>query len=282
MIVPATRWMRLIFWLVFVLALVNWLYLYFFPDMAATNYAWSIKPGISAAALSVGYGAAVVISYYLLTLKDARQFQVILLPAALFSALEAIATALHADKFIWDYPPTWIWASIYAIIPFVLAGLYFYIERVAHQPGWTPPPAQPMTKSLRLVWLGGGLILLVVAFFMYVIPDVLIPLWPWKLTPLVSRAVGAWVALLALGSLMAGWYNDWYRISILLAASVAYFVLLLSLPFRFADSFDWGKPSAWLYIVAGLVGCALPIYSYFEKRRFSERITTQTQVGVGN
>lgn len=280
MSVKVTRPIRLIFGLVFVLALGNWIYLYFLPDQAATNYAWSINPPVSAAALSVGYGAAVAISYYLLTLKDARQLKIILLPAALFSAMEAVATLLHTDKFFWNYPPTWVWIGIYLIIPFVLAGIYFYYVRNERKLAGNVPPKQPMSVALRLVYLVGGAGLLLFAAAMFLAPDVITSIWAWKLTPLVCRAVAAWVALLGLGSLTAALYNDWYQSHIIISSSFVYFFLMFLLVPRFADSFDWSKPASWGFVAVTIGGCLVAIYSYLERRNLLERAKSRTHATI--
>ena len=57
--------------------------------------------------------------------------------------------------------------------------------------------------------------------------------------------------------------------------------MMLLLPLRFSDSFDWSKLSAWAFVAACLAGCALTLYSYVEKRRAYARYSPETPLSVG-
>jgi hypothetical protein len=93
----------------------------------------------------------------------------------------------------------------------------------------------------------------------FLFPGLLIPIFPWQLTPLTARSLSGW--LIAVGTIML-WIsreNDQTR------ARLATPMLILILPavllqiLRFADQVNWGSPVLWLILLLfGVVGfCGL-------------------------
>jgi hypothetical protein len=73
-------------------------------------------------------------------------------------------------------------------------------------------------------------------------------LWPWPLTPLTGRAVGTFVLSQGVLVLTVCRECDWGRVRPAVVQYVVLGVLHLLAIARFADTFDWGDPAAWLYL----------------------------------
>ena len=101
------------------------------------------------------------------------------------------ATIIHADRFKWDYPLTWVWALVYAGVPLAVPLLVARQRRIAD----AEPHADPRLRALRVLSAIVGAPLLAGAVALFVMPDELGQHWPWELTPLLARAVAAWYAL---------------------------------------------------------------------------------------
>ena len=176
-------------WVLLVLAAANGLFLYVFPGRADTDYAWSIQPAVNAGFIGAGFLAGTLATGLVLQ-RATRWRSFALLPPALWALASALlaATIIHADRFKWDYPPTWLWALVYVGVPLAVPFLAARQRRVAE-----PLPA----ADSALVVLSGitGTALIVGATASYVAPVELDEHWPWALTPLLARAVAAWYAL---------------------------------------------------------------------------------------
>ena len=74
-------------------------------------------------------------------------------------------------------------------------------------------------------------------------------LWPWPLTALTGRAVGAW--LVGLGIMAAqSWHADRRdTVAIVFPAMIVYGALQLAVLAGFADSMHWDQAAAWCYLV---------------------------------
>src|SRR3954452_11027489 len=134
--------------LLFALAVANGLFLYLAPARAATDYAWSIKPSTSAALLGAGYLAGTLATALVMWGTSRwRSLRILPLPLVVLSVTLLAATLIHADRFRWNYPPTWVWAPVYAIVPPVVAVLWVRQER--QEPD--RPAADPRLRRLRLL-----------------------------------------------------------------------------------------------------------------------------------
>jgi hypothetical protein len=95
---------------------------------------------------------------------------------------------------------------------------------------------------------------LVFGLGLFFLPGSFMPLWPWNLAPLASRAVGAWMTTFGVAAATLAWENDPDNgrgtIASLLAFCILQFVVLL----RYPVSVDFAKPLAWGYILFLLLG----------------------------
>src|SRR5437764_9619599 len=130
----------------FALAVANGAFLYPLPSRAEPDYAWAIKPPASAAMMGAGYLAGMLGTG--LGAFAARRYSSVqaLVPGFLGLGIVLLAaTLIHADRFRWDYPPTWGWTAIYATLPLGAVLLWRRQNRLA--------PDGPVTADKRLGWL---------------------------------------------------------------------------------------------------------------------------------
>jgi hypothetical protein len=177
-----------------VLAVLNAVFLYGLPGHADTGYAWAIRPPIAAAFLGAGYLAGIVATALVVFTADRwRSAQPLAVALVTLSLGLLAATLLHADRFKWDYPPTWAWTAVYALAPIGVVVL----ARRQRAATYRPIFADPRLNLLRALSLGFGLVLAAGAVALFAFPTALGDDWPWPLTPLLAQAVASWVAMIA-------------------------------------------------------------------------------------
>jgi hypothetical protein len=177
-----------------VLAILNAGFLYVFPAHADTGYAWAIRPPASAAFLGAGYLAGIVATGLVVFAADRwRSVQPLAVALVTLSAGLLAATLLHADRFRWDYPPTWGWTAVYALAPFGVV----HLSRRQRTLTIRPQLSDPRLGLLRVLSAVCGVAMLAGAIALFAFPDAVGALWPWPLTPLLAQAVAAWIAMIA-------------------------------------------------------------------------------------
>ena len=105
-----------------------------------------------------------------------------------------------------------------------------------------------------LIWLlvvlaVQAIVLLGFGVALFAVPGQVAPLWPWKLTPLLAQATGAWVISLGVAASHSLLERDARRLR---PAALGY-ILLASLQgitlARYSHRFEWGSASGIIYLV---------------------------------
>lgn len=189
-----------------VLALVNvallfaFINLYLFPQNTRTNFAWEIKPNITAVFMGAGYISGAFMFVYVIFGRRWHQVKNSILPVSTFAAVMMLVTILHYDRFIHGNLAFKLWLGIYIVTPVLVPWLWFH-NRV------TDPGTPEENEKIVPVWvrrafglIGLFSILFWAACFIY--PPLLINAWSWKLTPLTARTICAWGTLVSVGGLI--------------------------------------------------------------------------------
>jgi hypothetical protein len=242
--------------------------LFFAPDRTDTAFAWTIQPPLTAAALGALYLSVVVLTVLSVlqrTWVNARIFA----PGTLaFASLILLATLIHIHRFHWHGPTgyaqfqAYLWITIYAVYPLVLAAAWFH--QIRHRAP-DPPRRWPLPGWFRTVLGAQAAVFLGLGIALLVAPDATSDaVWPWELTPLTGRAIGAWLVALGIVAGHSVRENDWARIPVAPATYTAVGTLQLVVVARYADDFDWGDWRAWAYAaffgsvaVMGIAGLVL-------------------------
>jgi hypothetical protein len=245
------------------------------PDQTARFFAWTIQPPMTAAFLGGSYWAACV--FELLSSRERVWARARLaIPAVLvFTVLTLIVTLVHISRFHFDFPftdpdarpadtftviGTWFWLAIYAFVPLAMG---LVLVRQVRTPGVDPTPVAPLGRVARSVIVAQAVLIAPLGMALLLMPLAAAPLWPWKLTALTARAVGAWLIGLSLTGIQALYENDRTRLGPAGIAAIVWGTLELLFIARFASTIDWTRPSAWIYaaFVASVIGIGAAAYA---------------------
>ena len=244
--------MRASVWALLIFAAANGAYLYFLPGQAESNYAWPILPPATAAFMGAGYLAGLVAAY--LAIFRARYWRSVYSLAPAFIALSVLllaVTLIHADRFRWGFPPTWIWTAVYAIIP-IAAGLLWWMQSRANR---DDPSSDPGTGILRRLSLLAGAVVTVLGLVLLIATDDFVEHWPWTLTALTSRVLGGWYVLSGVMLLVVGaGLRRWHEVIVPFATIGTWTALIMLLP-AVHDEVDTGDAAftAWFALHAALL-----------------------------
>jgi hypothetical protein len=203
-IFPSTR---LIAAVVIPFLLLAFLILYFFPGLSGQRFAWQIRPDVMAVYIGAGYlGGAYL---FLRTVIGRRWHRVAAgYPAvATFTVAMLLATLLHWSRFDLNHFPFQLWLALYIVTPILVP--WMWLRNRTADPG-TPEPQDVLVPAgirwaVRLLGLG----LVIIALVSFAVPQLLIAVWPWPLTPLLARVLAGWGALIGVGNLVIAGDPRW-------------------------------------------------------------------------
>ena len=218
--------------------------LYAFPGDTARLFAWTIRPQLTPMVLASAYlGGA---WFFVRVVRERRWARIGagLLAVAVFAALLGIATVLHWDRFNHGHPAFWLWAALYLTAPFAVLAVWSANEQVAAQPR---PDELRVTPVARALVAGGGALALAQGLVMFAAPSLVVPVWPWSLTPLTCRVVGA-VFCLGSAGLVVLVDSRWVRVSLMVEVEVVMLTLMLVGGLRARGDLHAERPLTWILL----------------------------------
>jgi hypothetical protein len=202
---PLSRGMRALLVVAGVLVVLAGVQVFVFPLRTAEWFAWTINPPMTAVFLGASYWSSAAVEWTAATRRTWAEARVAVPGVFVFTTLTLVVTLVHLDRFHLgsEHAPatravTWVWIAIYAAVPVLMAVLWWRQSRL---PGADPPRRRPLPRLVRATLLAQALVLVPLGIALLVAPEAVAPAWPWALSALTGRAVGAW--LLSLGVVAA-------------------------------------------------------------------------------
>jgi len=264
---PGTRWILLI---ASVLVFLVGVQLFVLTDMTDQFFAWTIQSPLTAAFLGAAYWASFTMEYFASrhrTWAHAR----IAVPAVLaFTGITLVVTLIHIDLFHFDELSvttrflTWAWLFVYAVVPPVMIVLLF---RQVRSDGVDPQRQSRLSTWFRTLLVVHAALLIPIGIALLIAPTVTAQIWPWTLTPLTGRAIGAWLVGLGIAAVHAVRENDWMRIQPATMSYVVFGVLELVALARYPDEIGWSTPEAWVYLLFLLSALGAGFYGWWQSSR---------------
>jgi|LGOV01.1.fsa_nt_gb hypothetical protein len=275
----SSLWMKRLLFVAGMLVLIIGLPLFIAPTMTEVLFSWTVNPPITAACLGSAYLAAFVLEASSSTERYWSNARIAVPAVLLFTVMTLIATLLHLGKFHFgsDFHfitqlITFVWLIVYASVPVIM--LLIWIAQTRHR-GRETKREFPLPLWSKLVLVIQALTMLSIGCALFLFPEATKDsIWPWALSILTARAIGAW--LLGIGLLAAHILieNDYRRVrNALLALMVGSTLELVSL-WRLADDegpsgevINWGGTGIWIYIAFLLSIIVIGIHGWLTLRR---------------
>jgi hypothetical protein len=169
-------------------------------------FSWTIQPPLTAAWLGAAYWAAFVLLAWTARQGTWPAARAALPPVFTIAVLLLAATLLHLEKFDLDSLFGWFWLVVYCLVPPALAVLVWQQVRSGGAEAGVSGPELP--GGLRLALGLQAIVLVALGVALFAAPAEADSLWPWALTPLTARAVGAFLIGFGLAAADAGAQGD--------------------------------------------------------------------------
>jgi hypothetical protein len=226
-------------------------------------FSWTIDPPLTAAFMGAAYWAAMVLLAWAARQQTWARARTALPPVFTIAVLLLIATLIHLDRFHHDLFGRF-WEAVYVIVVPLLAYLIWIQVRRA---GLAWRGNRPLPGWLRVALGLQALVMLALGVALFAAPVGASSLWPWALTPLTGRAVGAFLVGFGVAAVLAAAENDIDRLH---GAALAYATLgALELAAAALHGDDFSSPSAGVaaYVAFCASVLALGLYGAGRLRR---------------
>ena len=226
--------------------------LFILTEQTDRYFAWTVQPLLTAAFLGAGYWASFLLEVLAAQEKVWARARIAVPAVFAFTTLTLIATLLHLDRFHINSPnpiaqtAAYVWLLIYLIVPI---GMLALLSNQLRIPGSDPPRNFPIPTWMRVILGVQAGVMLSAGGALFVAPQLVATVWPWRLTPLTGRAVGAWLIGVGVFGAHMVWENDITRIRAGVISYLVFAVLELLAIGRYPNDLNWVNLGAWLYIL---------------------------------
>jgi hypothetical protein len=126
-------------------------------------------------------------------------------------------------------------------------------------PGTDRPVLRPIERRERVVLILAAAPLMVAGAALFAVPGTTADWWPWPLTELTARMVGAWLAAIGVTLVAVLREGDWARCGAAMVYLAAVPAAQLATLARHPGTLQWGGAAAPIYVAfaAGLLALAL-------------------------
>jgi hypothetical protein len=242
-ILPETRWLAA---LIIPFLVVAFIILYFWPNDTDKLFAWTIKPSMTPMMLAAAYLGGIYFFTRAILAKRWHLVKLGFLPVTVFASLLGIATILHWDRFNHSHISFYTWATLYFTTPFLVFAAW--LRNRTTDPGTAELNEVIIPQMIRLFVGIVGAITLAVSLLLFLQPDLMIRQWPWMLTPLTARVVGAMFALPGVVGLGIALEKRWSAARIILEAQAFSIVMILIAAARAWGDFEQSNLITWLFV----------------------------------
>jgi hypothetical protein len=267
-VLPVTHWLALFIIPFLVVAAIL---LYVWPNNTAQTFAWTIKPSMTPMMLAAAYMGGI---YFFIRVALARQWHTIkagFLPVTAFASLLGIATILHWDRFNHSHISFFTWTALYFTTPFLVILVWLANRARDNHRAEAGDILLPATARVIIGLVGAATLLVSIVLFLF--PQMMISAWPWTLTPLTARVLGAMFALPGIVGLGITFEPRWSAARIILQSQCFSILMILIAAVRAWGDFHPANPITWLFVggLAGLLILLILLYAGMEITRLWRR-----------
>lgn len=220
--------------------------LFLFPQRTAEYFAWTIGSPMTAVFLGASYWSAVGLELVASRSPSWAGARIALPAVFVFTALTLVVTLVHLDLFHLDAAlpartraVTWAWIAVYVAVPLLMVLAHRDQQRI----GLEVPTPSGLPRLVRATLAGLAAVLLGLGVALLVAPGWADAAWPWALTPLTGRAVGAWLVGLGVAAAHARLLDDRPSLRPLAITGVLFGLLQAVAVLRYGDELDGGLQS---------------------------------------
>lgn len=223
-------------------------------------------PALHARFIGAMYIAGAVMMLLATASRAWHQVRVVTVILGVWTGLLGIVSLLHLSAFDWSWRPTWFWWFAYIWFPI---GAAFIVWNQRHES--SHPAEPPLSPLLRNFLIALGTCAVVIALGLLLRPHMMIALWPWGITPLLTQIYSAPFLAYGIGSLYAARQHGWSEARIPVIATLVLTSVAFVTSFLHTNLFNVGNPSTWAWFGGlGLAALGLAVFVAIPRLRSSK------------
>ena len=236
-----SRNLKIYFAAVGLLALWVGVWGYFIPTQVDEAIPWLVPP-FHARFLGGMYlsGAAFMVAGILS--KHYDEVKTMIPMIGIWTGMLFVISLFYLGEFDYSRAQVWIWFGAYLIYPAIAFWVTWKNRTLDEKHDGTQLPS--WVKGYLLIQ---GIVVTLLSLSLLFVPDLLVSVWPWKITRLLAQIYSAPFLSYGLGSLMLSRRQTWNEARVVLIGTVTFAICVLLASIIHRDLFSPANASTWIW-----------------------------------
>jgi hypothetical protein len=146
----------------------------------------------------------------------------------------------------------WFWFGAYIVYPLIGIGFLWRYRNVRG-----PTDGIPLPSWVKIYFSLQGTVLIGLALALLFLPDMMLNLWPWKITRLLAQIYSSPFLAYGVASLISSQQKTWHEVKVLVTAAFVFAILVLLASFIHIELFPFERIATWVWFGAFLTASIL-------------------------
>jgi len=179
---------------------------------------------------------------------------------AMWTGMLFIVSLFYLGEFDYSRIQVWIWFGAYIIYPAIAIWVAWANRNENEYSGGKSLPA--WARNYLLVQ---GIIVTLLSLSLLLVPEIMISLWPWKITRLLAQLYSAPFLAYGISSLLLSRQKTWNEVWVVLVGTTVFAIGVLIASLIHHSVFSASNPSTWVwfggFIIASIVLAVMAVES---------------------
>lgn len=239
-------------------------WMFFFPELAVSHFAWPVEPRLSQIFIGAGYVFRTGFFLYAALEPAWHRVRWIFWGNLVFTGTLLFATFWNLGTFSWFFVTAHLWILLYIVEPVVMI---YLVPREREMGSPVPTPRGAIQSALKWFFVFEAGLLLTFGLLLVLNPKFADMRWPWALNQLDAQIIAAWFLGWAVWSGTMAFARDWDEIRMAAALNVLFGVALLATIIIFWSQFEFSRGTTWGYVGGVPILTAILIFLFWRQER---------------
>jgi len=248
---PVSRNVKVYLFAVGLLALWVGVWGFFIPERVDKAIPWLVPP-LHARFIGAIYFSAVAFTVGGILTSGYANAKFSILISTIWTGMLFIISLFYLNEFDFTHKPVWFWFGAYILYP-IIGILFLWTNRNLSEatigsllPNW-----------VKKYFLFQGIVLTTLSLALLFLPDMMLNLWPWKITRLLAQIYSSPFLAYGVASVMLSQQKTWHEVKVVVTATFVFAVLALLASLIHKELFSFERVATYVWFGGFLIASAM-------------------------
>ncbi|MBL8090590.1 MAG: hypothetical protein KF758_07015 [Anaerolineales bacterium] len=244
---PVSRNLKMYFGAVGLFALWVGVWGFFVPTEVDRAIPWLVPP-LHARFIGAIYFSATVVMFGGMLAGSYADAKVSILISTIWTGMLFIISLFYLNEFDFTHKPVWFWFGAYIVYP-IIGAWFLWKHRNLQEPFY----GQLLPNLVKKYFLVQGVVLILLSLALLFLPDVMLNLWPWKITRLLAQIYSSPFLAYGVASVISSQQKTWHEIKVVATSIFVFAILILIASFIHIELFSFERIASYVWFGGFLI-----------------------------